>query len=79
MHNPESVLENEMQNLLRDFEIQTDNQMSDRRPDLLMTNKKKRSCQTENFVVPVDNGIKLKQNDKRWQPNLDLAKELEKL
>ena len=41
MHNPESVLENEMHKLLRDFEIQTNHQISARRPDLTIINKKR--------------------------------------
>ena len=36
MHNPESVLENETQNILWDFEIQTDHLISVRRPDLMI-------------------------------------------
>ena len=42
MHNPESVLENEIYKLLRDFEIETDHLISARRPDLVIVNKKKR-------------------------------------
>ena len=38
MYNPESVLENEEQKLLWDFEIQTDHQISARRPRLISIN-----------------------------------------
>ena len=41
MHNPESVLENETHNHLWDFEIQTDHQISSRRPDLIIINQKR--------------------------------------
>ena len=41
-HNPESVLENETHKLLWNFEIQTDHQISARRPDLIIINKKKK-------------------------------------
>ena len=42
---PESVLENEMQKILWDFEIQTDHLIPARRPDLVITNNiKKRTC-----------------------------------
>ena len=34
MHNPESILENQMHKILWDFEIQTDHLISARRPDL---------------------------------------------
>ena len=36
MHNPESVLENEMHKILSDFETQTDHLISTRRPDLVI-------------------------------------------
>ena len=42
MHNPESVLENEMHKLLWDFDIQTDHLISARQPDLIIINKKRR-------------------------------------
>ena len=40
MHNPEYVLENETHKLLWDFEIQADHQISARRSDLIIINKK---------------------------------------
>ena len=42
MHNPASVLENDTQKLLCDFDIQTDHLIIPRRPDIIKTNKKKR-------------------------------------
>ena len=42
MYNRESVRENEMHKLLRDFEIQTDHLISDRRPDLVIITNIKR-------------------------------------
>ena len=42
MHNPESILENEMLKLLSNFAIQTDHLISARRPNLAIVNKKKR-------------------------------------
>ena len=42
MHNPESVLENKTQKFLWDFEIKTYHLILDRRPDLLIVNKKKK-------------------------------------
>ena len=41
MHKPESVLMNETLKLLWNFEIQTDHQISTRRPDLIIILKKK--------------------------------------
>ena len=40
MHKPESVLENEMQKILWDFEIQTDHLNLARWPDLVKKKKK---------------------------------------
>ena len=41
MHKPESVLENETQKILLDFEIKTDHLIPARRPDPVITKKKK--------------------------------------
>ena len=38
IHNPESVIENETNKILKDFEIQTDHLISARRPDLVIVN-----------------------------------------
>ena len=42
MHNPVSVLENDTQKLLWDFDIQMDYLILARRPDLIVIKKKKR-------------------------------------
>ena len=42
MHNPESVLENEMPKLVKDFGILTDHPIPARRPDQVIVNNKKR-------------------------------------
>ena len=78
MHNPESVLENEMHKLLWDFEIQTDHLISPRWPDLKIINKKKRVCKIVDFAVPADHWVKLKESKKKdiYQ---DLDRELKKL
>ena len=68
MHNPKSVLENETHKLLWDFEIQTDHQISARRPDLIIINKKE---------VPADHRVKLKESEKRHK-YVDLARKLKK-
>ena len=43
MHNPAPVLENDTQKLLKNFDIQTDHQISARRPDLIIINKEKKN------------------------------------
>ena len=65
MHNPESVLENETHKIFWDFEIQTDHQISARRPDLAIVNKKMRTCRRVGFAVPANHKIKLKEREKR--------------
>ena len=42
MHNPESVVENDIHKLLWDFNIQTDHLIPARRPDLIIINNKKK-------------------------------------
>ena len=78
MHKPESVLENETHKILWDFEIKTDHLIPARRPDLVLINKKERTCQLVDFAVPADHRVKLKENEK-IDKYLDLARELKKL
>ena len=62
MHNPESVLENEMDKLLCDFEIQTDHLISGRRRPSQQEQKKKKkeNCRIVAFVVPEDHRVEIK-------------------
>ena len=80
MHNPAPVLENNTYKLLGDFDIHTHHQISTRRPDLIVINKKKkkRIGKIVNFAVSADHRIKLKECEK-WDKYLDLARELKKL
>ena len=78
MHNTAAVLENDTDKLLWDFNIQTDHIISARRPDLIVINKKKRTCKVVDFDVPADHRIKLKESEKK-DKYLDLARELKKL
>ena len=52
MHNLACVQENEMHKLLWDFDIQTDPLISARRPDLIIINKKERTCRIVDFAIP---------------------------
>ena len=72
MYNLESVLENEMHKLFRDFEIQTDHLFSARWPDLVIINKKYRTYWIVDFAVPTDHRIKLRENKLKVK-YLDLA------
>ena len=74
MNNLASVLENDTHKLLWDFDIQTDHLISVRRPDLIVIEKKKRTCKIVDLAVPADHGIKLKESEKK-----NNARELKKL
>ena len=78
MHKPESILENEMHKILRDFEIQMDHPILIIRLDLLSINKKKRTCTPVDFAVPAYHSVKMKES-KKIDKYLDLAKERKKL
>ena len=78
MHNPASVLENDAHRLLWDFDIQTDYLISARRPNLIIINKKKRTCKIVDFAVLADHRIKLKECEKK-DKYLNFTRELKKL
>ena len=78
MHNPESVLENETHKLHWDFEIRMDHLITARWPNLIIINKKEKTCRIMDFAVPVDHKVKLKKCEKRYK-YLDLVRELKKL
>ena len=78
MHNSTAVLENDTHKLLWDFDIQTDHLITVRRPDLIVINKKKRTCEILDFAVLADHRIKLEEKEKK-DKYLDLARELKKL
>ena len=63
-HEPESVLGNEDYKILWDFSIQTDQVIEARRLDLLVVEKKERSCKIIDFADPGDSRIEEKEKDK---------------
>ena len=67
-------LENDTHKLPWDFDILTDHQISPRRPDLIIINKKKRICKILDFSGPADHRRKLKECEKK-DMYLDLARE----
>ena len=80
MQNPASVLENETHKLLWDFEMQTDHQISARRPDLIIIKKKKKKkkdLQKCGLCCPANHRIKIKASEKK-DKYIDLAKDLKK-
>ena len=78
MHNWAPVLENNTHKLWWDFDTHTDHLISDRIPDLIIINKKKRNCKIVDFAVLADHRIKLKEWEKK-DKYLDLARELKNL
>ena len=80
MYNPASVQENETQQLLWDFDIQTDLLIPARRTDLTIIKKrkkrkKKRTCRVVDFAVSADHRVKLKVSGKKDKYH-DLAREI---
>ena len=65
MHNSTFVLGNNKHKFLWDFDIQTYHLILVRRPDLIIINKKKRTCEIIDFAVPTDHRIKLKECEKK--------------
>ena len=78
VHKPETVLENDTYKTIWDFEIQMDHLIQARRPDLLLSNKKKRTCHPVDFTISADHRMKI-EISKKIEKYLDLAKELTKL
>ena len=76
-HEPESVLEKEDYKILWDFTIQTD-VIEAHRTDLVVADKKERSCKINDFAVLGDSRIEEKEEDKieKYQ---DLGRELQKI
>ena len=78
MHNPAPVQENPTHKLLWEFNIQTDHLIPARRPDVIIINKKNKICKIDDFAVPADHKINMKES-KKEDKYLDLARELKKL
>ena len=63
---------------MRDFSIQTDHVIKAQRLDLVVADKKERSCKITDFAVPGDSRIEEKEKDKieKYQ---ELGRELQKI
>ena len=59
-YEPEHVLENEGYKILWHFSIQTDHVIEAQRPDLVVVDKKERSCKIIDFAFPGDSKIEEK-------------------
>ena len=77
-YEPESVLENKDYKILWDFSIQIDHIIEARRPDLVVVDKKDRSCKIIDFVVP--GGSRIEEKEKcKTEKYKDLGRELQKI
>ena len=74
---PSSFLQNDTHKLPWDFNIQTDQLIMARRPDLIIINKQKRICKIVISAVSADHRTKLKECEKK-DKNFDFALELKK-
>ena len=61
--------------ILWDFEIQMDHLISAWRPDLVIVNKKKKSCRIVKFAISANPWVKFKLSEKKSK-YLDFAREL---
>ena len=61
-----------------DFSIQTDHVIEARRPNLVVVDKKERSCKIIDFAVPGDSRIEEKEKDK-LEKYQDLGREFKKI
>ena len=59
--------------MLWDFEVQTDHHIEARRPDLIIVDKEKNTCQIVDFAIPVDHRVEMKKREKR-EKYQDLAR-----
>ena len=64
--------------MLWDFEVQTDHHIEARRPDLIIVDKERNTCQIVDFAIPGDHRVETKEKEKR-EKYQDLARELQVL
>ena len=72
------MLENEDYKLLRDFSVRTDHEIGARRPDLVIIDKRDKSCQIIDVAIPEDNRVREKE-DEKVEKYQDLAREVRKM
>ena len=65
-------------NFLWDFSIRTDHELGARSPDLLIVNKREKSCQIIDVAIP-ENGRVRKKEDEKVEKYQNLAKEVWKM
>ena len=77
-HKPEGVIENDHVKLLWDFNIQTTTYIQARRPDVVVVDRYRKTCNIIDIAVPGDAGIVEKEKEKveKYQ---DLRREVVRL
>ena len=77
-HCPEGIVENNEVKIIWDMNIQCDNVIEARRPDMIVVDKKCKSCYIIDIAVPADCRVHEKENEKveKYQ---DLKRELKRL
>ena len=74
-HIPEGAVENDKVKLLWDINIQCDNMIEARRPDIVVVYKKERVCIIVDITVPADRRVEKKEQEKVEKYN-DLKREI---
>ena len=77
-HQPEGVVEKENVKILWEFNIQTDNEIQARRPDIVIHDKINKSCYIIDVAIPGDARVPQKEAEK-IEKYSDLRRELQKL
>ena len=77
-HKPLSCTENESFKILWTFNIQTDNIIERRRPDMIIIDKTSKKAQIVDFAVPADHQIEIS-HQRKIESYRDLKRELQKL
>ena len=77
-HEPADVVETDKVKILWNFNIQTDNVIEARRPDIVVVNKDEKSARIIGIAIPIDRNVKAKQEEKitKYQ---DLAIEIKRI
>ena len=77
-HAPEAVTETEKVKILWDFSIRTDNYIQANKPDIVVVDKREKTCLIIDIACPLDANIQEKEKEKSVKYQ-DLRRELEQL
>ena len=78
-HERENVLVSEDHKILWDFIIQTDHVIEAEGPDLVVVDKKRRTCKIIDFAFPPDSMVEVKEREKMIEKYQDLRRQLQKI